>query len=140
MAFLTKLLDAEGSQCAQVTKDGALTVVPLAGWSVSEASSANTAKTITKTASATQQHIAMMVDVTVSGAAAGSDIAVQLKDDTTIKWQTSIASGTAEGTRIVAEFPTGIVGTLNKNMTLTAGAGGAGCVMLLTLHGYSVTA
>ena len=106
-------------------------------WSVTGNSATNTAKTITKAAEAGKKHVVTAFEVVISGAAAGADISIALKDDTTVKWQTYIGSGAVRGERVGIVFAHGIEITENKNANLVVGAGGASVVTSLNMAGYT---
>lgn len=108
-------------------------------WTVTGDSNANAEKTISKVAETGRRHYVVAVEAVISGAVAGSDITVELKDgDTTVKWKTVIGSGAARGARAGFALPNPIAMSAGNAANLVASAGGAACVVTLNLAGYTV--
>ena len=108
------------------------------GWSVTGDSSANVAKTITKAAVAGERHYITGFDVSISGADAGADITISLKDGSTDKWKVVIGSGSARGATRSCRFDGApIMMTVNTAANLVVTAGGALVITHLNLNGYT---
>lgn len=110
-------------------------------WTVTGSSTANAAKTITKAASTGYSHYITGFEVAISGAAAGADIDITLKDDAagtpTTYWKTYIGTAAAVGSRVVVTFPVPIKLGLSKTADLVVGAGGASCITNLNIAGFT---
>lgn len=120
----------------KVFVEGGAITGPLA-WAVTGDSAANTAKTISKAAPGTdKRHVVTGFSLSVSGAAAAGDTAVELKDDATTIWKTVIGQGGARGLQI-ALAGLNIAITANKAVSLSSAAAGASCVITLNLTGYT---
>lgn len=107
-------------------------------WTVTGDSSANTARTITKAGEAAKKHYITGFSAVLGAAAAGADIAIQLKDGSTVKWKEIIGNAAASGTRVAVTFEHAIEMTENTAANLVSDAGGASAVVTLNLTGYTL--
>jgi len=111
-------------------------------WSLSADSEADTAKTLTKTASAGVSHYITAFEVVISGAAAVATITVELKEDAAgdpvTKWKTVIGIASPIGTRVGITLPNPIKITTNKTADLVVTAGGANVVTSCNLAGFTL--
>lgn len=99
----------------------------------------NTAATATVAAVAGKKHYVLGYNVVIRAAAAGNDILVTLKDGAAVKLTDVIGNAAPSGTGVekVSSMPI-LVGSTNTDLTLNAGAGGAGVVTELTVWGYTL--
>jgi hypothetical protein len=109
-------------------------------WTLAGTSTANAAKTITKTAPSNQRLIVTSYLVVVRAAAAGADISVAITDDAdNVLWQDYIGSGASRGDRCGFTFPEGleilVSGRASAEVNLVVGAGGAAAITELNLKG-----
>ena len=95
---------------------------------VTQDSLANATNTITIAGVAGQSIYVEAIEVAISGAVAGNDINVLLKDGTTTKWKTVIGSGASRGTRVGMVLPMPIKITAGANLILAVDAGGASVI------------
>jgi len=79
-----------GVGSAAVSATNPVPVVEAWSWSITGDSAANTAQTLTKAAVAGKTHYIFGLEVVIKGAAAGADIDIELKDDTTAIYKTCI--------------------------------------------------
>ena len=107
-------------------------------WTVTGVSSANTAQTVTTAAATREQHFVTSFLVVIKGADAGEDIDIELKDDTTVIWRDVIGFGSGRGSRvgIVCEDKPFEI-TEGNAVNLVIGVGGAGCVTVASMKGYT---
>ena len=90
--------------------------------------SANTAATHTIAAVSNEQILIHGFEVVIAGAAAASDILIEIEDNTTPVWQTVIGTAAAIGTRTGAMFAKPIRITKGNAMNLQVAAGGSSVV------------
>lgn len=107
-----------------------------AEWTVTGTSSANATVTVSKAGVGGQKHVITGYLVVIRGAAAGADIGVALKDNTTVKISDYIGNAAPRGTRV------GITGlniemTTNTQANLAVDAGGASVICEATFWGYT---
>jgi hypothetical protein len=134
----TNLIGKVGiDQTTPGTTNGVVMNASIAEWAVTGDSAANTAQTITKAAEASNKHVVTAFEVVISGAAAGADISVALKDGDTVKWQTYIGTSAVRGERVGIVFAHGIEMTTNTAANLVVGAGGASVVTSANMAGYT---
>jgi hypothetical protein len=108
-------------------------------WTVSATSGANAAAAATKGAEANKKHYCLGYLVALRAAAAANDTLVTIKDDATAKFTDVIGSAAPVGTRVGISSATPLIeGTTNKDLSLNAGAAGAGAITELTIWGYSI--
>lgn len=101
-------------------------------------SAANTAQTLTKAAEANKTHYVTGFEVVIRGAAAANDIAVTLRNGTTIIYRTYIGNTKASGERVGVMLPLGgLQATPNTAVTLEVTAGGAGVITEANLITYT---
>jgi hypothetical protein len=105
-------------------------------WTVTGDSPTNDVKVITKAAEVGKRHVVTAFEAVISGAAAGSDIVIVLKDDSTVIWKTISGNAAARGAR-VGFTGVNIEITENKAVTLNSTAGGAACVVSLNMAGHT---
>lgn len=106
---------------------------------VSTDSAAAGALSISVAGVASQYLFIASVEITISGAAAGSNIAITFTEGgITVLWKTVIATGAAVGTRLVRDFPGRGLGAQNagNGLDLAATAGGAGTVIIGNVSYY----
>lgn len=106
-------------------------------WAITQDSAANTAQTLTMAAEAAKKHYITALEVVLSGAAAGADIAIVLKDGATAKWKTIIGNAAAVGTRVTMAFPQPVELSENTAANLEVGGGGASAITTANLSGYT---
>lgn len=115
--------------------------VELAGgvpcWAITQDSAANAAQTLTKAAVADQRHYITALEAAISGAAAGADIAIVLKDGSTAKWKSVIGNAAASGSRVQLSFPQPVEVSVNTAANLEVDAGGASVVTSASMSGYT---
>lgn len=109
-------------------------------WSATQDSAANASQTLTKALEASKRHYVTGFDVGISGAAAGADITITLKDGTTAKWKTVIGNAAAVGTRVLWGFTGGLEMTAATAVNLEVTAGGASVVTHANLSGFTANA
>ena len=107
------------------------------GWSVVGTSGANAAQTVAKAAVAGLRHYALGFGVVITAAASGAAITIQLKDGTTVIWQTAIPTGAAIGTTKEVLLHNPIELSINTALNLTVSAGGASCVTIGNILGFT---
>jgi hypothetical protein len=123
------------------TTNGVSLVGDITEWSVTQTSTANTEQTLPKASGGgTTKHVVTGFEVVIRGAAAGADISVQLKDGSTVKWQTYLGSGALRGERVGIVFAHGIEMTAATAVTLVVGAGGASVISEANMAGYTKAA
>lgn len=107
-------------------------------WSETGDSDPNTALTLTHAAEAGKRHYVTMIEVAISGAAAGADITVELKDGDTTKWKEIIGNGATQGERVGFVYLHGIKMNENSDVNLVVSAGGDGVVTHVNMAGKTV--
>lgn len=106
-------------------------------WTVTQASAANAAQTLTKAAVADTRHRVSGFSCVVIAAAAGADIGVDLQFGGVSKVKDYIGSGAARGTRLAFAFDPPLDPAENTAITLVVDAGGAAAVTRANLYGFS---
>jgi len=104
---------------------------------VTQDSSANAVNTLTVVGVEGKSIYVEAIEVVTSGASAGSDINILLKDGATTKWKTIIGSGASRGTRVGIVLPMPIKITAGANCVLAVDAGGASVVTTANLAYYT---
>lgn len=94
--------------------------------------SANSAVTHTIAASSGEHILVHGFEVTVIGAAPGSDMIIEIEDDSTPVWETAVGASAAVGTRTGAMFAKPILISAGNAMNLQVSAGGASCVAVVS--------
>ncbi len=111
-------------------------------WTLTDVSSANTAKTITKAAVAGKSHYITAIEVSIKGADAASDIDAVLTEDAAgtpiALWQEVIGTYAVAGSRCGIVFNKPIKLTANKSADLVVDAGGASVVTVLNMQGFTL--
>ncbi|OPX93985.1 MAG: hypothetical protein A4E53_00148 [Pelotomaculum sp. PtaB.Bin104] len=107
-------------------------------WTVTGDSTANAAVTITKAAQPNKKHYITAIEAVVSGAAVGAaDVAVELRDGSTVKWKSIIGAAAVQGTRVVMAFSHPVELSTNAAANLYAAAGGTGVIITLNMAGFT---
>lgn len=108
-------------------------------WYYTQDSAANTAQTITIAAEAGKAHYITYLEVALSVAAAGADIAITIKDGTTVKYKTLIGNAAVVGTRVAVQFPYPLTTTVGNAAYIVVAAGGAATtVTVANIGGYTM--
>lgn len=137
---VTQIHDENGNRleivggAAKVSITGSLASV----LSVTQDSSANAINTLTVAGVVGQSIYVEAVEVVISGASAGSDIKVLLKDEATTKWKTVIGSGANRGTRVGIVLPMPIKITSGVNLILSIDAGGSSVITTANVAYYMI--
>ena len=116
--------------------------MPTPQWTEVGTSSANTAKTTTRAAVLNQRHYITAIDVIVRGATAANDICIELRDGSTVEWNTYIGSGKVQGERYAMVWPAtdevdGVQLSVNTAANLVVAAGGASVITEANISGYT---
>lgn len=110
----------------------------LDGWTVSSDSGANSPQTLTRTGFTSQAHYINTIEVAISGASAGADVFVILKEGATVRWKSVIGLGAARGERTGVAFANPIRFERGVDAVLEVAAGGAGVVTHANLEGFTI--
>lgn len=104
-------------------------------WTIVNSGSAGSALTIYKAAESGKKHYILAFSAIISGADASSDILIELKSGTTVKWRERIGSGSERGEKAGMVFSKPIEIDTNTVVELSASTGGTGVVIDLNLEG-----
>jgi phage minor structural protein len=105
-------------------------------WSVTGDSAANSGLSISRAGESGRIHVVTGFEAVISGAAAGADIIVELRRNTTLLWKSVIGSASPRGAR-TGLTRAEIEALAGEAVSLNATAGGTGCVVTLNLVGYT---
>jgi len=111
----------------------------MAEWTVVGTSEANTAKTITKAAANNKRHYITAFCVVSTGAAVGAETEISIKDGDTTVWKTYFSDSSEQGAERKQNFGRdgAIPLSYGNAANLSVGAGGAGCIYVLNLKGFT---
>jgi len=105
-------------------------------WSMSVESLGNTAITLTRPAESGRIHVITGFEALIFGASAALDIPTTLRLGATVVYKSVIGSGAVRGSRI-GYMGSKIAAPAGVDVSIQAGAGGAGVITTLNLVGYS---
>lgn len=107
-------------------------------WTVVSSSADNAAVTITKAAVTGKKHYITAMEVTITGAPAGVDILIELRDGGTVKWKEYIGNAAPRGERVGFAFTHPIELSTSAAANLYVSAGGVGVIATGNLAGYTI--
>jgi hypothetical protein len=106
-------------------------------WAVTQESAANTAQTLTQAAASGQSHYVSAFEVGLRAAAAGNDVAIELRAGATVIWRSVLGSGAGRGERVGVVFSRPLFIPRGTAVNLVVPAAGAGCITYACVAGYS---
>lgn len=110
--------------------------LPLA-WAISQDSTANSPQTLTRAAESGKTHYITAIEVSISGAAAGNDVSIELRSGSTKKWKGFIGSGLGSGVKYGVVFTTPVELNVGEDANLVVAAGGTSVVTTANLSGFT---
>ena len=107
----------------------------MVNWTETGSSSANSAVTVTHAAATSTQHFVSDVTVSFRGASAGNDIRVEIRDGSTVKWDTYIDA--VRGLVLQEHFSSPIEISTGAAVNVVVAAGGSSVIATVNVGGYS---
>ena len=110
----------------------------VASWTVTGSSTANAAQTLTRDAEAGRRHYITAFEVVLRAAAAGNDTRIEVRDGTTVLWDTYFGLAAARGQRVGVVFVHPIELSEGLAANLVIAAAGAGAITTANMAGYTI--